>query len=223
MTTLYVFQCPRTSLANITIDLKVWIDDDAIPQLVSRKLHHPADFVVSANIINNPPLGFLHYHMGAIHPYLPEMERPENVSESWKPSEHPLWNGPDGFTWPLDKDPPYDHHRWLRVRDDTKVQTPAAKLEYDVWGDSYTSWAIAAQMHYSLLENIENNRLDRYKFNKPWNMDGERIRINFMCIYANDLLDTDIEHWPEGRGDEDMIVIDLPLRLRSSYVESTCR
>jgi hypothetical protein len=152
--------------------------------------------------------------MGAIHPYLPETERPENVSESWKPSEHPFWDGPDEFTWPLDKDPPYDHHRWLRVRDDKNVQTPAAKLEYDVWGDSYSSWAIAAQMHYSLLENIENNRLDRYKFNKPWNMYGERIRINFMCVYADDLLDTDIENWPQDRGDEDMIVVDLPLRLR---------
>jgi hypothetical protein len=69
-------------------------------------------------------------------------------------------------------------------------------------------------MHYSLLENIENNALDLYKFEKPWTMYGDRIRINFMCIYANDILDTDPEHWPKDRGDEDMIVLDLPKKLR---------
>lgn len=94
------------------------------------------------------------------------------------------------------------------------TQTPVSSLKYDVWGESYTSWAIAAQMHYSLFENIERNSLNLYKFNKPWNMDGERIRINFMCVFADDILDTDVENWPKDRGDEDMIVMDLPKKLR---------
>ncbi|KAH6881112.1 hypothetical protein B0T10DRAFT_411293 [Thelonectria olida] len=197
----------------------VWIDDNAIPQLVTQKINNPDDFVVSANIINNPPLGFMHYRMGALHPYLPEIDMPNDISESWEPSQHPFWDGPSDFTWPLDKDPPYHHHRWLRVHDDKMMaQTPAAQLKYEIWDDSYTSWAIAAQMHYSLLENIETDNLDSYKFNKPWNMNGERIRINFMCVYADDILDTDIKHWPEDRGDEDMIVIDLPQKLRRPVV-----
>ena len=47
-----------------------------------------------------------------------------------------------------------------------------------------------------------------------------------MCIYADDLLDTDIENWPQNRGDEDMIVIDLPQRLHRcmySTLQSTRR
>ena len=93
-------------------------------------------------------------------------------------------------------------------------QTPAAHLKYEVWGDSYKNWAIAAQMHYSLLENIEEDSLDLYMFDKPWRMDGERIRINFICLYSNDILDTNIDTWPRDRGDEDMIAIDLPKALR---------
>ncbi|CAM1503435.1 Fc.00g082110.m01.CDS01 [Cosmosporella sp. VM-42] len=192
----------------------VWIEDDAIPRLVTRKLNNPDDFVVSANVINNPPLGFMHYRMGALHPYLPEIDVPSHLGGSWKPSEHPFWDGPSSFTWSPDEEPPRYHHRWLRVKDDKMmVQTPATQLQYEVWGNSYSNWAIAAQMHYSLLENIEEDELYRYKFNAPWNMNGERIRINFICVYADDILDTDIEHWPRDKGDEDMIVMDLPLKL----------
>ncbi|OAQ59058.1 hypothetical protein VFPPC_11976 [Pochonia chlamydosporia 170] len=193
----------------------VWIEDEAIPQLVTRKITHPDEFVVSANVINNPPLGFLHYHFGALHPYFPEVEHPRHKTESWRPSMQPFWVGPEDFTWPLDRDPPHPSHRWLRVEDDSALpQTPAGQLKYEIWGESYNSWAIAAQMHYSLLENIERGALDLYKFRQPWYMDGRRIRINFICIYADDILDTDISSWPPDRGDEDMIVIDLPKRLR---------
>lgn len=93
-------------------------------------------------------------------------------------------------------------------------QTPAAELKYEVWGSSYDSWAIATQMHYSLLENIERKQLDLYKFPKPWLMNGERIRINFICIYGDDIISTDVENWPKGFGDEDMIAIELPKKLR---------
>ena len=197
------------------INGQVWMDDEAIPLLVSRKVQHPRDFVVSANVINNPPLGFLHYHFGAIHPYFPEVTEPSHVPSSWQPSRDPYWNGPGDFSWPLEKAPPFQNHRWLRVKDDRMLaSTPAAGLKYAVWGDSYSSWAIAAQMHYSLLENIESHALDLYKFGRSWNMDGERIRINFICVYADDILDTDIEAWPKDKGDEDMIVMELPKQLQ---------
>ncbi|PWI63982.1 hypothetical protein PCL_01204, partial [Purpureocillium lilacinum] len=194
----------------------VWIADDAIPRLISQKLDHPECFAVAANVINNPPLGFIHYHIGALHPYLPEVAGPEsNIgTTSWKPSLDPFWSGPSDFTWPLHKRPPRQKHRWLRVKEEQMMsQTPAAQLKYEVWGDSYSSWAIAAQMHYSLLENIESDKLGLYKFRPPWDMHGERIRINFICFYADDILNTDISTWPRDRGDEDMIAIDLPKRL----------
>lgn len=66
--------------------------DDAIPRVVTRKMQHPHDFVVSANVINNPPLGFMHYHLGALHPYFPDVEAPADSTSdtslvSWKPSQ----------------------------------------------------------------------------------------------------------------------------------------
>ncbi|UNI16704.1 hypothetical protein JDV02_003118 [Purpureocillium takamizusanense] len=82
-------------------------------------------------------------------------------------------------------------------------------------------------MHYSLLENIEEDKLHLYTFDKPWRMDGERIRINFICVYSDDILDTDVGSWPKNRGDEDMIVVDLPKALRRrkclSHDERTVR
>jgi hypothetical protein len=158
--------------------------------------------------------------MGAIHPYFPERFQSlgTNITEReyWKPSLHPYWDGPKRFKWELTNEPPsWEHHRWFRVPDDSSLyQTPAAELQYDVWGDSYKNWAIASQMHMSLFENIEKNQLDLYKFEKPWVMFEDRIRINFMCIYSDDILDTDPENWPNDRGDEDMIVLDLPKKLR---------
>ncbi|EXK25541.1 hypothetical protein FOMG_17808 [Fusarium oxysporum f. sp. melonis 26406] len=201
----------------------LWIDDNAILNLVTRKVDYPEDFVVSGNIINNPPLGFMHFRIGALHPYFPESEQPSHVpygADYWKPSRHGFWDGPKNFTLDIEKPPPaWPQHRWLSVQEDTMIyQTPINKLKYEVWGSSYQAWSIAAQMHYSLLENIENNALDLYKFEKPWTMYGDRIRINFMCIYADDILDTDPEHSPKGRGDEDMIVLDLPKTLRRPVV-----
>ncbi|EER43593.1 conserved hypothetical protein [Histoplasma capsulatum H143] len=195
---------------------KVWLADDTIPRIVDRKLKHPNDFAVSANIINNPPLSFIHYHVGALHPYFPELANGKpstkvSDNKSWKPSDHPHWEGPDKFEWALDAAPPAKGHRWLRVKDDKAiVRTPATHLKYEVWGDTYTSWAIAAQQHYSFLENLEKNQLDLYKFNLPWNMDNERIRINVLAIWADDILDSDIDTWPKERSDEEMVVMELP-------------
>lgn len=193
--------------------------NDTIPLIVRYKLDHPDDFAVSANVINNPPLNFLHYHIGALHPYFPELSgdskktpstKPSD-NKSWRFSQHPFWQGPENFEWPLDAKPPAPGHRWLRVEDDKAItHSPATQLKYEVWGHTYTSWAIGAQQHYSFLENLETNRLDLYKFNKPWNMDNERIRINALAIMGDDVLDSDIDSWDPARSDEEMLVMLLP-------------
>lgn len=286
----------------------VWFADDTIERLVKRKLERRDALAVSANIINNPPLSFLHYHMGAHHPYFPDLPKDfdyntllppppdppqeENKNEEsivisdapqeengyeailinsdlfpvdepreeeeaeaagevleirpdesqppeekegffeeaeqeystlskrhailglktpWRTSQEPNWTGPDDFEWSLDWTPPFANHRWLRVPDDKALnRTPVAHLTYEVWGPTYESWAIASQQHYSLLENIETDKLDLYKFEHPWDMKGERIRINFMAILGSDVLDTDVFHWPDDQGDEDMLVLTLP-------------
>ncbi|WEW55522.1 hypothetical protein PRK78_000953 [Emydomyces testavorans] len=195
----------------------VWLADDAIPRIVDRKVNNPNDFAVSANIINNPPLSFMHYHFGALHPYFPELDENGNATtkansnKAWRPSAHPYWTGPLDFTWPLDANPPTKDHRWLRVEDDKALsRTPVANLKYEVWGNTYTSWAIAAQQHYSFLENLETGNLHLYKFEQPWNMANERIRINVLAVMADDILDSDIDTWPKERSDEEMIVMELP-------------
>lgn len=216
--------------------LQVWLAEDAIPRLVTAKLKYPEAFAVSANVINNPPLSFLHYHLGALHPFLPELSGTQDQLPSedetdpvetrtiipWRPSHYPYWEGPADFEWSLEAEPPSKNHRWLRVEDEKAInRTPVAKLTYDVWGPTYESWAIAAQQHYSLLENLERDRTDVYRFEKPWDMKGERIRINVLAILGSDVLDTDVDHWPNDRGDEDMIVLDLPRQLgRRKYFPS---
>lgn len=196
--------------------------------MVTTKLKRPDSFAVSANIINNPPLSFLHYHFGALHPYFPEMPGAPNQNQnepleavtttatitSWRSSDHPYWEGPDHYEWPLDKDPPSDGHRWLRVQDNKALnRTPVSHLTYDFWGTTYESWAIAAQQHYSLLENLEHDQIDLYRFEPPWDMGGQRIRINALAILGDDILDSDIDNWPKDKGDEDMLVIELPKRF----------
>ncbi|ODH13809.1 hypothetical protein ACO22_06883 [Paracoccidioides brasiliensis] len=199
----------------------VWLADDAIPHMVTTKLANPDNFAVSANVINGPPLSFLHFHLGALHPFFPELEehathKNRSDLQNWRPSSHPFWAGKSDFEWSLDKEPPSGNtHRWLRLEDDKSLcRTPVAKLTYDFWGPTYESWAIAAQQHYSLLENIERNTMHLYKFQPPWNMQGQRIRINCLAILGDDVLDTDVEHWPDDRGDEDMIVLELPKKLQ---------
>ncbi|CRG92682.1 Mediator of RNA polymerase II transcription subunit 23 [Talaromyces islandicus] len=251
---------------------RVWFSDDAIERVVLAKIQHPKAFAISANVINNPPLGFIHYHMGAIHPYFPEIpggfdvatlvksadykrdgdndmvngnndsadlsERPSDqaipsmnqrkTNISWRPSLYPNWSGPADFEWSLDYVPPptYPNHRWLRVTDaddhNAINRTPVAQLVYEVWGPSYESWAIAAQQHYSLLENIENNQLHLYKFNLPWDMKGERVRMNFLAILGDDVLDTHPFNWPSDQGDEDKLILKLPHDLgRLNFVMET--
>jgi hypothetical protein len=217
----------------------MWLDDKAIPRMVITKLRNPDALAVSANIINAPPLNFIHYHIGALHPYLPELrpdelawtpppdadkpepEPPEKRSPAerspvaWRPSEHPFWEGPPDFQWHLKRPPPYDPHRWLRLQNDKALNiTPVANLLYKVWGPTYSSWAIAAQQHYSLLENIETNNLEAYQFYPPWNMRGGRLRINCLAIMGDTVLDTDVNNWPANQGDEDMLVLRLPKDLQ---------
>jgi hypothetical protein len=145
------------------------------------------------------------------HP-LPKRFASFNHKAPWRPSAYPKWTGAADFAWSLAyAPPPFPNHRWLRVADDKALnRTPVAELTYDVWGPTYESWAIAAQQHYSLLENIETEQLDLYRFEKPWNMRGERIRINFLAVLGSDILDSDVFHWPDNQGDEDMIVLTLP-------------
>jgi hypothetical protein len=176
-------------------------------------------------------MGWVHYHMGAMHPYLPEfgvLEAPEPAlldfslplsnRKSWRYTDYPYWEGPDDWFWEADETPPSNRHRWLRLEDDSAIhRTPVAEIEYKSWGTGLKSWAIAAQQHYSFLENLARDRLNIYKFGKVWIVDYRRLSINFMTIWADDVLD----NLPMDTVDEEWLTVKLPERLgRSIAVES---
>jgi len=218
----------RGSLYFKVDDDVVWFADDAIPRTVTLKLNHPEYFLVSGNIINSPLMGWVHYHMGAMHPYFPEfgvLEPPAPIIDlslsnrvSWRYTDYPYWEGPDDWFFEIDQDVPYEGHRWLRLQNDSAIhRTPIAEIEYKTWGTGLKSWAIAAQEHYSFLENLKDNRLDLYKFGKPWITDYQRLSINFMTLWADEVLD----NLPMDTVDEEWLTKVLPQRLgKSIAVES---
>ena len=130
--------------------------------------------------------------------------------KSWRYTDYPYWQGPSDYYFDIMQDPPYNGHRWLRMKNESDIhRTPVTEIEYKTWGTALKSWAIAAQEHYSFLENLANDRLDVYKFGKAWVTDYQRLSINFMCIYADDVLD----NLPMDTVDEEWLTINLPKKL----------
>lgn len=209
----------------------VWMADDTIPRIVTMKIGHPEYFIVSANVVNSPLMGWVHYRMGALHPYLPEYEgvmdaaSTDNISltspparKPWRFTDYPEWQGPDDWLFGLDRDPPYNGHQWLRLRNETDIQrTPITQIEYATWGTGLKSWAIAAQEHYSFLENLLDGRLDLYKFRRVWLANYERLSINLMTLWADEVLD----NLPMDTVDEEWLTTVLPKRIgKSVAIES---
>lgn len=213
----------------------VWFEDETIPRIVSMKLAHPEYLLVSANMINAPLMGWVHYHLGALRPYLPELtdyqpgilDRSKPTRKPWSYREYPAWTGPDDYFFGLQQEAPYDGHRWLRLANDTDLaRTPVSKIEYATWGTGLKSWAIAAQQHYSFLENLAEDRLDVYRMglesvanrgSKPWFTNGNRLSINLVAIWSDDVLD----NLPMDDVDEAWLTLKLPNRLHRQVAVNT--
>ena len=182
--------------------------------------------MVSANIVNSPLMGWVHYHVGALRPYLPEFHNaqfkpphPEydlfdiglSHHKPWRYTDYPYWEGPDEWFFDHTHDPPYPGHRWLRLPNEADMQrTPVVDIEYKTWGTGLRSWAIAAQEHYSFLENLETDpSLPMYKFGLNWMTDYRRLSINFMAVLADDVLD----NLPVKGVDEEWLTVNMPRKL----------
>lgn len=180
------------------------------PELVTTKRDHPEYLLVSANGINNPALSWVHYHLGAIHPYLPELVPPKKAPESsWRASKLPQWR--DGALFDRHEwfDAPYENHRWLPLGPGYTLDgTPITTTAYDKSGPGWNNWAIAAQEHYSFLENLEKDELARYNFG-IWDYQYERLSINMIAIWGDDIVD----NLPFPEDDEQFLTVDLPKRL----------
>ena len=189
---------------------QIFIDNSTISELVATKRDHPEYLLVSANGINNPALSWVHYHLGAIHPYLPELVLPKEIpGPSWRASKLPKWKDGALFNRHEWFDAPYENHRWLPLGPEYTLDgTPITTTAYDKSGPGWNNWAIAAQEHYSFLENLEKDELWRYNFG-VWDYQYERLSINMIAIWGDDIVD----NLPFPEDDEQYLTVDLPKRL----------
>ncbi|KAF7523003.1 hypothetical protein G7054_g11951 [Neopestalotiopsis clavispora] len=229
---------PNTIYLKIDDDI-VWIDDDAVPRMIETLIEHPEAHDIAGNIINSPITSFFHFHHGAVHPYLPEMKRPGGLGlpTDWRVSQLPLHagNNSEKYDWEPQNTkpnphfavgdqggPPYENHRWLPLHNTSAdlQKTPIAAATYDAFGMGWKSWAIGAQQHYSLLQNIEEQRLDRYWFgdreNGIWNMQYGRYNLNFLAIWGSSVAKV-----LPGTDDEHDLTVKIPLMLKKPCLVDT--
>ncbi|KAI9669215.1 MAG: hypothetical protein M1817_004710 [Caeruleum heppii] len=193
----------------------VYIEDDAIPSMVTTLMTHPEYLVVSANSINQPALSWIHHHLGAVHPYLPEQSPPppdphHPQSSSWRASELPVWQGdPTTFPYNVSFPAPFNGHRWLPLpANSTTDHTPISRVEYGPAAPGWHSWEVGAQQHYSFFQNLERDELWRYKFG-VWDYHYERLSIQLVAMWGRDVMDAQ----PFPPDDEGFLTVDLPRRL----------
>ena len=204
---IVLFQEPPLSGINL---IQVFIDNNTVSELVTMKRNHPEYFIVSANAVNQPAFSWVHWHLGAVHPYLPELSAPKGfTSPSWRASELPQWNDSASFNRREWFSPPYKNHRWLPLGPKAPLDgTPITTATYDKVGPGWDNWAVAAQQHYSFLENLEKNELWRYNFD-TWDFEYERLSINMIAIWGDDVVD----NIPFPKDDEQYVTRILPRKL----------
>jgi hypothetical protein len=233
----------------------VYFHEDTIPDLVNTLVTDSKAAVVSANVINSPEHNWLHYRSGAVRAYLPDLEPPTPGSLStsdnqvWRVSELPCWIGPGGWTSPpvakftdelsklLPRNPNKQStmlpsHRWLPLDDPLDISiTPIAQTRYDAFGPGWSSWAIAAQQHYSFFYNLEMNQLSTYYMNHGardnssaiFDHTGDRLSINMLAVTGELILDN-IDKMAASVSDESYLTEELPRQInkRKSSRISVC-
>lgn len=121
----------------------------------------------------------------------------------------------------ISNQPPLPLHRWLPLEDPLDIsKTPIAQTTYDPWGPGWTSWAIAAQQHYSFLHNLEMGQLPSYYMNHGfgenssaiWDHSGDRLSINMLAVAGDVILDN-IAGMAKSESDEVFLTLELPRQL----------
>ena len=191
----------------------MFFEDHTIGAIVKRKIEHPEYFLVSANLINQPAMAWVHYHLNSFRPYLPELTPPEGFvprvggrydespayqtqkSPTWRASELPTWSGPPGYVLNFTMAAPFVGHRWLPAPSFDIDDTPVSEVTYDPHSVAWSSWGVGAQTHYSFLENLEKKALQTYKYDL-WDYHYDRLSINFICVMGDDI--QSVMPMPEG-------------------------
>lgn len=204
---------------------QVFIEENAIRSIVCTKLTRPDFYVVSANVVNQPMISWIHWNLGAVRPYLPEAGKQYPAPEpghqvDWRASKLPSWNGPSDMNASFWNSPDDKKHRWLPVRgkaDHVLEKTPIIETQYDAFGTGLGRWQVAAQEHYSFLENLEAKELWRYKFN-IWDFQRLRMGIQFIAMMGHDINAAK----PIHRDDEEHFSVTMPRKLGRSKLELSC-
>ncbi|KAK8142563.1 hypothetical protein G3M48_008582 [Beauveria asiatica] len=191
----------------------VFIDDDAILSMICTKLTHPEYYIVSANVVNQPMISWLHWNLGAVLPYLPDTTNPYPTLKpgervDWRASTLPDYEGHEEIDMLEWKSPDQKQHRWLPIRNRTDHVldgTPIVHTEYHAFGKGLGHWQIGAQQHYSFFENLENKQLHKYKFN-IWDFQLKRLGIQFMVVLGKDINGAK----PIGQDDEQHFSVTMP-------------
>ncbi|KAI2602950.1 uncharacterized protein GGS25DRAFT_516037 [Hypoxylon fragiforme] len=235
----------------------IYIHHDAIPQLVHTRIALPHPYAISSNLVNSPVTGMEQYHYGAIHPFLPDpASKPSfHAAETWRVSEkkrYPKEELPDNYNV-MDMAPSYQGHPWLLISDDhyDLLKTPMGKYDQDrgaapiAFGLAWKSWGIGAQQQYSLLYNLEQNKMQRYFFGRniqypehakapnasaivPGKNNGPggeqtydtgytRYNLNFVAVWGSDIRD----QLPIADDDEQDITADIPRRIGRPFLIDT--
>ena len=156
--------------------------------MVKKKIENPQYLAVSANIVGNFGLTWIHNHLGAVHSYLPDTASPSLKTVDWQVSGLPQWSGTDD--WRFESFESVSGHRWLPLsaRQSPLPKMPIDAVEYSGIGRSeWNSWKLAAQLHYSFLQNLEKEELWRYDFG-TWNLMYQRLGINMFAISGEDVV-----------------------------------
>lgn len=237
----------------------VWIHPDAVPQLVHTRIALPHPYAISSNLVNSPVTGMEQYHYGAIHPFLPDPSSKPSFkpTESWRVSEkerYPEEELVEEYDL-MDMAPPYRGHPWLLISDDhyDLLKTPMGKYDQDrgsapiAFGAAWKSWGIGAQQQYSLLHNIEQNKVQRYFFGRhirypehalapnssavvlpkeagpgpgaeqTYDTGFTRYNLNFCAVWGSDIRD----QLPIADDDEQDITSDIPKRIGRPFLIDT--
>jgi len=155
----------------------------------------------------------VHYHLGVIRPYLPELDPPQQLPKktSWRASELPMWTGHPSFSLQRTLSPPSKTHRWLPLGPEYNLDgTPITTATYLQSGPGLKSWAVLAQQHYSFLEALEEGEagVSKYYFDM-WDYQYYRLSINLIAIWGDDVVD----NRPFPDDDEEFLTVTLPKRL----------
>lgn len=183
----------RSDVLYIRIDGDtVFFEDHTIPTIVKTRLEDPDALMVSANVVSEGVLSSLHNHYGVALPYLPELDRTEDDSRSsaqdrmdWHASNLPQWNGPAEFIVQKGFSPPFQGHRWLLPAEEDSDRDPIAASIRLERGPGSQEWTVSAQHHYSFLDHLESDTLNRYKF-PLWKNPPEAVTSTFGCFWGKD-------------------------------------